>query len=105
MYSALFLFHYSSDTFVLHVVGVTIGIEEPRVVKVTEGVNLTVGYCVVITAPNMSTTIESDDFFVCVSTVDGTAVGKNIGHRSRVFYSIVKNKGEVCCIWQLNNGI
>jgi len=60
---------------------VTIGIEEPRVVDVIEGVNPTVEYCVAITAPNMGTTIERDDFFVCVSTVDETAVGKNIGHR------------------------
>ena len=82
MYSpALFLFHYSSDTFVHCVVGVTIGIDEPRVVNVIEGVNLTVEYCVVITAPSMGTTIERADFFVCVSTVDGTAVGKNIGHK------------------------
>jgi len=60
---------------------VQIGIDEPRVVNVIEGVNLTVEYCVVITEPSMGTTIERDDFFVCVSTVDGTAVGKNIGHR------------------------
>jgi len=60
---------------------VTIGIEEPRVVNVIEGVNLTVEYCVVITEPSMGTTIERDDCFVCVSTVDGTAVGKNIGRR------------------------
>ena len=81
MYSpALFLFHYSSDTFVLPVVGVQIGIDEPRVVNVIEGVNLTVEYCVVITAPSMGASIERDDFFVCVSTVDGTAVGKNMGH-------------------------
>ena len=83
MYSspALFLFHCSSNTFVSHVVGVTIWIEEPLVVDVIEGVNLTVEYCVAITAPSMGSTIERDDFFVCVSTVDGTAVGKNIGHR------------------------
>ena len=82
MYSpVLFLFHYSSDTFAVSIVGVTIGIDEPRVVDVIEGVNLTVEYCVVITAPSMGSTIERDDFFVCVSTVDGTAVGKNIGHR------------------------
>jgi len=78
--AALVLFHYSSDTFVFRVVGVTMCIDEPRVVNVIEGVNLTVEYCVVITEPNMGTTIERDDFFVCVSTVDGTAVGKNIGH-------------------------
>ena len=74
----------------------TIGIEEPRVVKVTEGVNLTVGYCVVITAPNMSTTIESDDFFVCVSTVDGTAVGKNTVHSVSQQFTTANNRTLLC---------
>jgi len=97
MYSpVLFLFYYSSDTFVLCVVGVTIGIEEPRVVNVTEGVNLTVEYCVAITAPNMGTTIERDDFFVCVSTVDGTAVGKNIVHRVSQQFTTANNWTLLC---------
>jgi len=34
--------------------------------------------CVQITGPDMSTTIQRDDFSVCVSTINGTAVGKNI---------------------------
>ena len=51
----------------------TIGIEPPINRTVTEGVNSTVEYCVVITAPDM---IERSDFSVCVSTMDGTATGK-----------------------------
>ena len=97
MYSPiLFLFHYSSDTFILCVVGVTIGIEEPRVVTVTEGVNLTVEYCVVITAPSMGSTIERDDFFVCASTVDGTAVGKNIVHSVSQQFTTANNWTLLC---------
>jgi len=75
---------------------VTIGIDEPRVVNVIEGVNLTVEYCVVITAPNMGTTIERDDFFVCVSTVDGTAVGKNIEHRVSQQFTTANNWTLLC---------
>ena len=52
----------------------TIGIEPPINRTVTEGVNSTVEYCVVITAPDM---IERSDFSVCVSTMDGTATGKS----------------------------
>ena len=50
----------------------TIGIEEPRDRTVME--DSRVEYCVVITAP---ASIDRSDFNVCVSTVDGTAVGKN----------------------------
>jgi len=97
MYSPiLFLFHYRSDTFVYRVVGVTIGIEEPRVVNVTEGINLTVEYCVVITAPSMSTTIERDDFIVCASTVNGTAVGKNIVHMVSQQFTTANNWTLLC---------
>ena len=53
----------------------TIGIEPPINRTVTEG--STVEYCVVITVPDMTDPIERSDFFVCVSTVDGTAMGKN----------------------------
>ena len=52
----------------------TIGIEPPINRTVTEG--STVEYCVVITAPNMADPIERSDFSVCVSTMDGTAMGK-----------------------------
>ena len=55
----------------------TVGIEPPIYRTVTEGPNSTVEYCVVITAPNMTDPIEHSDFSVCVSTVDGTAAGKN----------------------------
>ena len=34
-------------------------------------------YCVVITVPDMTDPIERSDFSVCVSTEDGTAMGKN----------------------------
>ena len=51
-----------------------VGIEEPRNRTVMEGVNSTVEYCVVITG---SDPIERSSFFVCVSTMDGTAMGKN----------------------------
>ena len=53
----------------------TIGIEPPVNRTVTEG--STVEYCVVITTPDMTDPIERSDFNVCVSTVDGTAMGKN----------------------------
>ena len=56
---------------------ITIGIEPPINRTVTEGVNPTVEYCVVITAPDMSDPIERNDFNICVSTVDGTAMGKD----------------------------
>ena len=50
----------------------------PLRVTVTEGVNRIVECCVQITGPDMSTTIQRDNFSVCVPTVDGTAVGKNV---------------------------
>ena len=53
----------------------TIGIEEPRNRTVIEGIDSQ--YCVVITAPDMTAPMERSDFSVCVSTVDGTAIGKN----------------------------
>ena len=55
----------------------TLGISPPTNLVVTEDVNLTVEYCVAITVPDMTDPIERSDFFVCVSTVDGTAMGKN----------------------------
>ena len=52
----------------------TIGIEEPRNRTVMEGTNSTVQYCVVIPGSNP---IERSSFNVCVSTMDGTAMGKS----------------------------
>ena len=53
---------------------VTVEIEEPRNLTVTEGPNVTVERCVVIPG---SDPIERSDFNVCVSTMDGTAMGKD----------------------------
>ena len=53
-----------------------IGIEPPINRTVTEGPNSRVEYCVVITAPDMTDPIERSDFNICVSTMDGTAIGK-----------------------------
>jgi len=50
----------------------------PPRVTVTEGVDQNVECCVQITGPNMSASIQRDDFSVCVSTINGTAVGKNM---------------------------
>ena len=50
----------------------------PLRVTLTESVNRIVECCVQITGPDMSTTIQRDNFSLCVSTIDGTAVGKNI---------------------------
>ena len=55
----------------------TIGIEPPINRNVTEGPNSRVEYCVVITAPDMTDPIERSDFNICVSTMDGTAMGKD----------------------------
>ena len=55
----------------------TVGIEPPINRTVTEGENSTVEYCVVITTPDMTDPIERSSFNVCVSTMDGTAMGKN----------------------------
>ena len=51
-----------------------VGIEEPRNRTVMEGTNSTVEHCVVIPG---SDPIERSSFNVCVSTMDGTAMGKN----------------------------
>ena len=65
----------------------TIGIEEPTDRTVIEGTNSTVQYCVVITAPDMIAPMERSDFNVCVSTVDGTAMGmNNIFKLTRVYF-------------------
>lgn len=72
------MIQYSSDTVVLYLIGLTVGIEPPLLRVVTEGVNRTVEYCVVVTVPNVTVAIEREDLFVCVSTMDGTAVGKNV---------------------------
>ena len=55
----------------------TIGIEPPGNPNGTEGVNSSIEYCVVITLHDLATPIERGGFSVCVSTVDGTATGKN----------------------------
>ena len=53
---------------------VTVEIEELRNLTVTEGPNSTVERCVVIPG---SDPIERSSFSVCVSTMDGTAMGKD----------------------------
>ena len=55
----------------------TIAIEPPKNHTVTEGMNSTVEYCVVIAEPGMAAPIQRSGFSVCVSTVDGTAKGEN----------------------------
>ena len=70
--------------------GVTIGIEPPRNPNGTEGVNSSIEYCVVITLHDLATPNERGGFSVCVSTVDGTATGKNNSFSSTkydIFYS------------------
>ena len=70
----------------------TIGIEPPINRTVTEGINSTVEYCIVISAPDMTDPIERSDFSVCVSTVDGTAMGKTKTCRTPPMYSVVSDK-------------
>ena len=53
----------------------TIGIEPPSNPNGTEGTDSSVEYCVVIVVPDMTSPIERGGFYVCVSTVDGTATG------------------------------
>ena len=60
--------------------GVTVGIELPTNRNIREDTDPTVEYCVVISVPDMNVTIQRSDFSVCVSTVDGTAVGENIDY-------------------------
>ena len=55
-----------------------IGIEPPTNRNIREDTDQTVEYCVVISVPDMNATIQRSDFSVCVSTVDGTAMGENI---------------------------
>ena len=81
----IYIYHYHliiSDIsncylFSVNCTGVTIGIEPPRNPNGTEGVNSSIEYCVVITLHDLGTPIERGGFSVCVSTVDGTATGKN----------------------------
>ena len=56
--------------------GVTLGIELRISRTITESVNLTVEYCVVIIQPDIAAPIERGGFSVCASSVDGTATGK-----------------------------
>ena len=57
---------------------VMVGIELPRIRNIREDMNPTVEYCVVISVPDMNTTIQRSDFSVCISTMDGTAMGENM---------------------------
>ena len=59
---------------------VLIGIEPPTNRNIREDTDQTVEYCVVISVPDMNATIQRSDFSVCVSTVDGTAMGENIDY-------------------------
>ena len=70
----------------LHCTGVTVGTELPTNLNITEGTDPTVEYCVVISVPDMNATIQRSDFSVCVSTVDGTAMGENIDYITRPKY-------------------
>ena len=63
--------------YLLHCIGVIVGIELPTNLDITEGTDSTVEYCVVISEPDMTVTIQRTDFSVCVSTVNGTAMGEN----------------------------
>ena len=55
-----------------------IGIEPPSNPNGTEGVDSSVEHCVTIALPDMTSPIERGGFFVCASTVDGTATGTTI---------------------------
>ena len=48
---------------------VLIWIEPPTNHNITEGVDQTVEYCVVVSVPDMNATIQCSDFSVCLSTV------------------------------------
>ena len=61
-------------TFLPYCTEVPVEIEELRNLTVPEGPNSTVERCVVIPG---SDPIERSDFNVCVSTMDGTAMGKD----------------------------
>ena len=56
----------------------TVGIDLLTNLNITEGTDPTVEYCVVISVRDMNTTIQPSDFSVCVSTVDGTAMGEKL---------------------------
>ena len=89
--------HTEQTSSFLFLTGVTIGIEPPRHVNVTEGVNDTVEYCVVVTEPDMSAVINRTNFFVCVSTVDGTAEGKSITCMSHLSFPFQRTVLHWCC--------
>ena len=74
LFSTHTLIHLSIAT------GVTVGIELPRNHTIREDTDPTVEYCVVISVPDMNATIQRSNFSVCVSTVDGTAMGENIDY-------------------------
>ena len=74
LFSTLTLIHVSIAG------GVTVGIEPPTNRNIREDTDPTVEYCVVISVPDMNATIQRSDFSVCVSTVDGTAMGENIDY-------------------------
>ena len=73
-----YVWHLTTWRGILYSTVIVLGKVPPLRVTMTEGVNQRVECCVQITVPDMSTTIQRDDFSVCVSTVSGTAVGKNI---------------------------
>ena len=72
--------------YLLLCIGVTVGIELPTNRNITEGTDPTVEYCVEISVPDMNATIQHSDFSVCVSTMDGTAMGENIDYITRPKY-------------------
>ena len=78
--------------------GVTIGIEPPGNPNGTEGMNSSIEYCVVITLHDLATPNERGGFSVCVSTVDGTATGKNNSFSSTKYdsFSYVMYVGYYC---------
>ena len=56
----------------------TIGIELPSNPNGTEGLDSSVEHCVTIAIPDVTSPNERGRFFVCASTVDGTATGTTI---------------------------
>ena len=79
----------------------TVGIEPPRNPNGTEGVNLSIEYCVVITLHNLATPTERGGFSVCVSTVDGTATGKNNSFSSIKYDTFYSFSYVYCVRWTL----
>ena len=92
-------------TFLLYCTEFTVEIEPPINLTVPEGPNTTVERCVVISG---SDPIERSDFNVCVSTMDGTAVGKNKNCSTpspHVFYLHHEVNGNIFMLCTLNFAI